>query len=1103
MGAGVRGRLVSAACADAVLASVRGAESPPPGIARALEAWADRREAALGPASSTRAIADIAIVPLLKILGYAVARRTDEPARVRLEALALSGTLVPVVIVPWNESLERTWRSAVLDGIQSDARWCFCSNAVSFRVIDGHHTWSRHYVELDLALASREGPARTMLWSLARAEAMSAPVTVLERASELSARHGAAVCKALGDGVLHALELLIAALASTGRHSARESARHGALVLFDQSLTVLYRILFLLFAEARGLVPMWHPVYRDRYSIEAIVTTLLAGRPCRGIWQAVAAISRLAHAGCSAGELKVTPFNGRLFAPIHSAAFDRTRIDDRVMGGAIMAVGTTVSGDGRGRISYRDLDVEQLGAVYERVLDYEPADRTPSRLTRTGDARRSTGSFYTPRRVTAFLVRRSLDPLVRNRTADEVMQLRILDPAMGSGAFLVAACRFLASAVEERLVVEGRWHDGDVDASDRASLRREIAQRCLFGVDLNPMAVQLARLSIWLASLAADKPLTFLDHHFVAGNSLVGASLDDVRRQPTRATGRTRRPEPLPLFSETSVSPILQQAVRTRLKLARDPDDSAAIVHAKETTLAALHASHSPLGRWSAVLDLWCAGWFWEEGSAPDPALFRELTERLISGHTTLPSRSTDRFLAHAAALAARHRFLHWPLAFPEVFLDDQGEPRPDAGFDAVIGNPPWDMVRGDSGNTDIRAGRRIEARQFTNFAREAGIYRVESRAHVNRYQLFLERALQLARPGGRIGLVLPSGVVIDAGAAPLRRHVFDHADVDTVTGLDNRGGIFPIHRSLRFVLLTATTGRPTRQIACRFGARAPEDLDSQGAQAPFVITRALLERLSGPDDLGIPEFAGEHDLRILEKVAARVPWLGAPNGWHVHFGRELNATDDSASFVPFPGSRGTRPVLEGKQIEPFRASTASCRHGWPDEGTARTIARRARLAYRDIASATNRLTLIAAIVPPRAVTTHTLFCLKTSLSQDAQHVLCALLNSLVANYLVRMRVNTHVTVALVSRLPVPMIAPQDPSFATLASLSRALTRSNRSIEEMKEYAVLQALVARLYGLTKDDFEHVLGTFPLIGVETRREALMTFMTARVTGPPRH
>jgi hypothetical protein len=990
--------------------------------------------------------------------------------------------------VPWNESLERTWRAVVLEGIRSDARWCFCSNATALRIVDGHHTWSRHYVEFDLALASREAPATAALWSLARADAMSGPVTVLDRASALSARHGAAVCKALGDGVLHALELLIAALASTQGHS--------PLILFDQSLTVLYRVLFLLFAEARGLVPMWHPVYRDRYSIEAIVTTLLAGRPCRGIWQAVLAISRLAHAGCSAGELKVTPFNGRLFAPVHSAAFDRTRIDDRVMGGAIMAVGTTASRSGRARISYKDLDVEQLGAVYERVLDYEPGGHAASPLTRTGDARRSTGSFYTPRSVTAFLVRRTLEPLVGDRTADQILQLRILDPAMGSGAFLVAACRFLASAVEERLVLEGRWQDGDIDASDRAALRRDIAQRCLFGVDLNPMAVQLARLSIWLASLASDKPLTFLDHHLVAGNSLVGASLDDVRRQPTRGAGKTRRPEPLPLFSEMSVGPVLQEAVRTRLKLARDPDDSAALVHAKEKTLAALHNPYSPLGRWSAVLDLWCAGWFWDERPAPDPGLFRELADRLVGGPTTLPARSTDPLLAHAAGLATRHRFLHWQLAFPEVFQDADGEPRPDGGFDAVLGNPPWDMVRGDSGGAEVRSGRRVEARQFTDFAREAGIYRVESRAHVNRYQLFVERALQLTRPGGRIGLVLPSGVVTDTGAAALRRHVFNHADVDTVTGLDNRGGIFPIHRSLRFVLLTATAGRPTQQVACRFGARSSEDLDDPNAQPPLLITRQLIERLSGPDDLGIPEIPGERDLRILETVASRVPWLGAPDGWQVHFGRELNATDDSAAFVPFTGSAGARPVLEGKQIEPFRACAATCRHEWPQDRETRRIPRRARLAYRDIASATNRLTLIAAIIPPRAVTTHTLFCLKTPLPLDAQHVLCALLNSFVANYLVRMRVNTHVTVALVSRLPVPVIHPDADAFSRLAALSRSLATSEGAIEEMDEYAELQAMVGRLYGLTGEEFEHVLGTFPLIGAEVRRRTLLTFMTAR-------
>jgi hypothetical protein len=314
---------------------------------------------------------------------------------------------------------------------------------------------------------------------------------------------------------------------------------------------------------------------------------------------------------------------------------------------------------------------------------------------------------------------------------------------------------------------------------------------------------------------------------------------------------------------------------------------------------------------------------------------------------------------------------------------------------------------------------------------------------------------------------------------------------VDSVTGLDNRSRIFPIHRSLRFALLTATVGRPTRQIACRFGVRTGAELDDLDARPPLVITRALIERISGPEDLGIPEIAGGRDLRILEKIASRVPSLGAPDGWSVRFGRELNASDDSADFVPLAAAEDARPVLEGKQIEPFRARTSICRLGWVNKNEAR-IPRRARLAYRDIASATNRLTLIAAIVPPRAVTTHTLFCLKTSLTPGAQHVLCALLNSFVANYLIRMRVNTHVTVALVSRLPVPLVRAEDSEFARLAALSRRLAASAESIEETGEYPELQAIVARLYGLTEDEFEHVLSTFPLVSESAKQRSLAAF-----------
>jgi len=1082
--AGLRGRLVSASFAQSRLQTLSGAAAPPAAVVRALDRWSDRRAAVLGPASSVRAIAEVALLPLLRILGFDIGRRVDRDGAAILEAALPSGGAVPAIALPWNDSLDSAWRDAVRDGIRADAAWCFCSNGAVLRIVDAQRTWSRRYLEFDLELVAQDEALRSILWSLARADAMAARPPLLDRAVELSARHGVAVCRALGGGVLDALTTLFRALARRSRRAPD--------ALFEQSLTVIYRVLFLLFAEARGLVPIWHPVYRERYTIDAIVSALVTGRRCRGVWEAILAISRLAHAGCRAGELTVTAFNGRLFSPRASTAFDQTRISDEVMSEAVVRLATTTAPGGeRTRIRYSDLDVEQLGAVYERVLEYEPIDAGEGpRLTHTRDARRSSGTFYTPRLVTAFLVRQTLEPLVRGRTAGEILRLRILDPAMGSGAFLVAACRYLADAAEASLVREGRWHQGDVTAGERASLRREIAQRCLYGVDLNPMAVQLARLSLWLATLAADRPLTFLDHHLTAGDSLVGATIDDVRRQPTGSRRPQRRPGPLPLFGEADTAAALEHAVRTRLRLAREADDSPATVAAKEKTLAALGAPGSALDRWSKVLDLWCAGWFWDEGPPPGPGVFAELCERLLHDRGALPADAAARLLRHAAALTDRHRFLHWTLAFPEVFADEEGRPLAAPGFDAVIGNPPWDMVRGDSGEGGVRAERRLDARRLTSFAREAGIYRVETRSHVNRYHLFVERALQLTRAGGRLGLVLPSGVVTDAGVAPLRRYLFDRADVESVVGLDNRGGLFPIHRSLRFVLLTCTAGRPTTAVSCRFGMTRAEELDA--GSRPLVVTRSLLARLSGPDDLGIPEMSTERALRILEHISARVPWLSAADGWHVQFGRELNASDDRGLFTPFTGRAGARPVLEGKQIEPFRTSVDGCRYELAADGTPGRVPRRARLAYRDVASATNRLTLIAAVVPAAAVTTHTLFCLKTPLPIDAQHVLCALLNSMVANYLVRTRVNTHVTVSLVSRLPVPVVRPGDPLFARLASLSRTLATRAEPVETMPEYAELQARVGRLYGLSEEDFEHVLGTFPLIAEGVRRKALLEF-----------
>jgi len=506
---------------------------------------------------------------------------------------------------------------------------------------------------------------------------------------------------------------------------------------------------------------------------------------------------------------------------------------------------------------------------------------------------------------------------------------------------------------------------------------------------------------------------------------------------------------------------------------------------------------------WERALDLWCACWFWPGGDGPDHATAAELGRHVLGVPAALPPHVARQLIERADAIAAERRFLHWPLAFPEVFVDAQGAALAAPGFDAVVGNPPWDMVRGDSGEGAGREDRRAEARQFLDFVRGSGVYLADGRAHVNRYQLFVERALQITRPGGRVGLVLPSGAVSDAGSAPLRRHLFDRADVDTIVGLDNRAGIFPIHRSVRFVLLTATTDKPTERTSCRFGVTDPAQLeaideDARGAPAfPVLLSRSFLARVSGPDDLAMPEVAAEIDLRIVEKIFAAHPWLSSPDGWHARFGRELNASDDRDAFVPVTGSRGARPVLEGKQIAPFRVRLdQSTRELSPSAAFTTRVPRRARLAYRDVASVTNRLTLIAAIIPARAVTTHTLFCLRTPLSYERQLVLCALLNSFVANYLVRLRVNTHVTIAITSRLPVPVLAGDEPAALRLATLARSLSEAADGVEAMLEYTELQALVAAVYGLSREDFEHVLGTFPLIPAGVRRAALAAFNDLR-------
>jgi hypothetical protein len=690
---------------------------------RELSAWRARCRA-LGPASALRSMLEIGAEPLLAALGYGkpsdVLAQPGTWISTILSGCPRSGAAPSVLVVtPWGARLDSLWRPAVVEARRRGARWCVAFNGTHVRLIGAGRLYSRRFAEFDLDLAVEDERACLALQMLLGCHDPSV-ASSLEDLVEASERHSAAVCRSLRHGVLDASSGLLGALLRRASNTPLDSA-------FEQALTIVYRILFLLFAEARHLVPLWHPVYRDSYSLDALGAAAFRGAVSPGLWEAIRAACRLAHDGCVAGDLRVTAFNGRLFAPARAPLAERRDLDDQAARGALIALATQPGADGecRERIAYRDLGVEQLGAVYEALLDYTPR-REPSTRTVTLESgagrRKATSTFYTPQSITQYLVRHALGPLVREASAEGILALRVLDPAMGSGAFLVACCAFLAEAYEAALVRDNACHPGDLGPAERAAIRRTVAERCLFGVDLNPMAVQLARLSLWLATLAADRPLSFLDHHLQAGDSILGAWVASIARAPR--LGRVQHADAKgPLFEDADLGEALRLALPIRFSLALDPSDTPEQVKSKDRALDAMARPGALLSKWKRIANLWCSYWF-ADRRLPGSA-FGALSDSILTGRSLLPS--ADRYLGDADAIAQARHFFHWELEFPEAFFDRQGVRLPNAGFDAVVGNPPWDMIRADAGDTSARAHARKDAGSVLRFTRDSGTYRAQS----------------------------------------------------------------------------------------------------------------------------------------------------------------------------------------------------------------------------------------------------------------------------------------------------------------------------------------------------------------------------------------
>ncbi len=608
-----------------------------------------------------------------------------------------------------------------------------------------------------------------------------------------SRRRQANVTNELAEQVFQALEILLhgfeAAAERDGSTLLDEAARAEDDRLYGGLLTVLLRLVALLYAENKGMLPVEHPLYQEHLGVFGLFEQLQRdsglhpdSMPRRfGAWDRLIALFRAVYFGVRHGDLHLPPRRGELFDPDAypflegwatggSAPFDDERraavkvpsVDD---GTIYEVLRKLVFLEGQ-RLSYSSLDVEQIGSVYERLMGYHvervfhpavclrpdrvwltaeevlerPAARRakwlqeetglakaqaerlasavqaaaspeevlaaletvrvrntvrarPGQLViQPGEERRRTSSHYTPKSLTAPIVRRTLEPLLAAMGAEPpselILSLRVCDPAMGSGAFLVEACRFLADQLVAAWTREGR---AELVASPHEDVnlhaRRLVAQTCLYGVDKNHLAVGLAKISLWLETMARELPFTFLDHALRHGDSLVGLTFEQIR-------GFHWQPEDQIDFASDELTVALEEAIveRRRIQeLAADPSPEAQ----KEKEWL-LRDSEDALARVRLIADLIVGAFFSaEKDRARKQELGRRLqlvTEWLKDGGREIPAE----LLEMQQAIRERIPVFHWMIEFPEVFYAERPDPL-DGGrlngaawMDAFVGNPPF-----------------------------------------------------------------------------------------------------------------------------------------------------------------------------------------------------------------------------------------------------------------------------------------------------------------------------------------------------------------------------------------------------------------------------
>ncbi len=867
-------------------------------------------------------------------------------------------------------------------------RWGILSNGERWRLyFSGARSIAEQFLEVDLSaalgLSGELSPDERRWWFkvfsllFQRNSFRPGPAderTFHERSIEKSRFYEQRVAANLSETIFgRVFPVLAGAIAAGAPDAAAAEVREATLIL-------LYRLLFILYAEDRDLLPVRDPRYAD-YALREKVRGEIGNRLNQGLpfspattryWTAIDDLCRIVGEGDP--RIGLPPYNGGLFDRRRMPLLERIRIGDDVMSEVIDIL--SYEGPGRRYINYRDLGVGQLGSIYERLLEQEIAREEGGIAIRPNlFARKSSGSYYTPDDLVGVVLRETLDPLIDARLdafmdaaragekslerldpAEAILLLKVCDPSMGSGHFLVGVVdylsdRTLAAIADAEAAVDGyrsplnariadirrtvlanaeagSWTIDPERLDDRHIVRRMVLKRCVYGVDKNPMAVELAKVALWLHTFTVGAPLSFLDHHLRCGNSLFGSW---VREGTDRAAAHG---SPLllhePLRRATSAEREMETIEALTDAEIAEADRSAEIFDDVRERTAPLDAFLSLVH----ALDWICEP---EDTSAVHAFFDGQFGDPLdiALGRTGVAATGADaeRFaglLRRAFGLMADERFLSWQVAFPGVWRNWQARDR-EGGFDAVVGNPPWDRVKLQQ--VEWFAARRLEiaaatraadrrrmiaamereedplaaeydearerAEAMARMARASNDYPLLSCGDMNLYALFVERAMALIRPEGIVGLLTPSGIASDKTAADFFKSVATAGRLRALYDFENKRGFFPdVDSRFKFCVFVASgspTGAPAR---CAFYMHAVSEIPERS----FPLTAAEFARVN-PNTGTAPIFRTPRDAELTTAIYERLPVLVDRSGgepvavWPVTYTRMFDMTNDSHLF--------------------------------------------------------------------------------------------------------------------------------------------------------------------------------------------------------------